>query len=1092
MVQPKKKQSASDGKEHQHKRSSIRSRGNNGTGGTNTTSGNSSMIRKSSSERTSEINEKTSKEMSWSEFLADNSPSKKDNNSENNNNENSISGSKKTISRKLSILDRLINQNKNNKNQENQNSNKNSEKDTMQLASEYVLQNSEEAENNNSKNKQINHPSRASSGASSSGYVPYRPQYHSPNNNPHSGFNNFGSSANLTRENFEFEYMSCRYANPRNIEGFLLENSLTKNELWQLQIKEKYPKLLSELSDNEVKRQETIYEFIKTERSHMKNMLLINDIWKSGLKNNKNLRHIKIEKLLPGVESLLYQSRVFLSELHERQIQQYPVIVNIGDILANHWQEYEKEITKAFSKYCSNHGDALLYYKDLMANDKKFQNFINEIKAKNITQRKDLSDCLNIAMQRITKYAIMVNRIKERTLQLPSNKASEILDLEASIDCIEIIAERIDQEVKFVNKEKRLAFICRKFDSSKPTKTVGRKTSFGKADLSFDKRRLLYESRAVIKPTGLPAKPNKAKKQEPVDGILLLMTDYLVMLKSTAQSTNLLKNIADNVGPTNKEKNMYGTTSNNEGILVDESDKSLSYQFLNFQTGQPAVLPLRGLIIRENPTKNNDRFLLSAAHADIGLYELSFESATIATTFAEQTRLAAQHCPDDIFLENQEKFEKLAKNNPKLSSKLREEEEKSRQEYEIMVKKCDELMETIRRCDQRIIESINLKQQTSDRLNVLKQGRLENENDPNSSNYEPLVPTEGADKIDTSPIFKDCESILLNELNISRDHPIFQNLRKLQAIESAKDTTIINLTNDLEKQKTLSHHYNVYGRDITDLSKMERIHEIESKRFDRLRKKDRDEVKRMQMQVELERNEMEDQRRKLELQRDSLARQKSEFNQNYEDDLRKNAEQQRMLMKMREMQRYIDELESRFEVCGGPLGANSPKSYASTSPSNSFNRSNKNLNNSPNNIENGLATHSSGIYSNISHSHSTSSSKRSNSHGASDSIKSNHVPNQNSTVSNRDKNNQNSGSSYYSGSGKLSNLNSLAQQAVGNSIRRGESLSPDRNVGKQYRSKSSLSSKSGNNSQNSSQTKIAEKVTESEKSDETRNTVGYF
>ena len=49
----------------------------------------------------------------------------------------------------------------------------------------------------------------------------------------------------------------------------------------------------------------------------------------------------------------------------------------------------------------------------------------------------------------------------------------------------------------------------------------------------------------------------------------------------------------------------------------------------------------------------------------------------------------------------------LAKNNPKLSSKLREEEEKSRQEYEIMVKKCDELMETIRRCDQRIIESIN-------------------------------------------------------------------------------------------------------------------------------------------------------------------------------------------------------------------------------------------------------------------------------------------------------------------------------------------------------------------------------------------------
>lgn len=302
------------------------------------------------------------------------------------------------------------------------------------------------------------------------------------------------------------EHMSSKHAKPQNLELFLLENSLTESELWQFQIKDfsANNKNNSDIPDGktileqlnllkneaEIKRQETIYEFIKTERSHLKNMLLINDVWKFGLKNNKSLRHVKIDKLLPGVEKLLFQSKIFLNELHERQLKQYPIINNIGDVLANHWQEHEKEITKNFSQFCSNHGDALLYYKELINNDKKFSNFIAEIRAKNITQRKDLPDCLNIAMQRITKYGIMVNKIKERTLH--TNKASEILDLEAAIDCIEIIAERVDQEVKFVNKGRRLAFICKKFDSSKAVKTVGRKTSFGKSDLSFDKRRLFW------------------------------------------------------------------------------------------------------------------------------------------------------------------------------------------------------------------------------------------------------------------------------------------------------------------------------------------------------------------------------------------------------------------------------------------------------------------------------------------------------------------------------------------------------------------------------------------------------------------------
>ena len=882
-------------------------------------------------------------------------------------------------------------------------------------------------------------------------------------------------------QNTNLEHMSTGQASASSLDQALLELSLTEKELWQLQIRDKYPQLLQSLSDNEVKRQETIYEFIKTERSHLKNMMLMNDVWRQGL-NNPKLKHIKVDRLLPGVEALAYQGKMFLNSLHERQRQQYPVIEYIGDVLANHWQEHEREITKAFSHFCSLHGDALIYYKELIQNDKKFSNFINEIRAQGKTQRKDLTDCLQLAMQRITKYSLMVNKIKDRT----SNRASEVLDLEAAIDCIDIIAERVDQEVKFVGKERRLAHICKKLDSSKPIKTVGRKTSFGKADLTYDKRRLLFESRALIKPTGLPAKPEKSKKlKDPYEGVLLLMTDYLVMLKASSSSSSttskLLTNLTTEKHSEKQQSSNKFTSLGTMGTPFPDKDGT-TYHFLNFSTGQPSVLPLRGLIIRENPTSEKDRYLLSAAHAEVGLYELSFDSPKAATTFAEQTRLAAQHCPDDINYEReQDNNNKTSLNkSTKASARLREEEERSRREYETMVRKCDELMDVIRRCDQRILDSMDQKAKATADLEATKSGNSQNGNSNNQrdasnstssggprsarglgglSNYT----VDNPEKIQVAPILKECQSYL-DDLNIPKDHKINQALMKAIALSTQQDTALMTLRTEYDKVQQ-----SVVGRgDTTDLNKMERIHEIESKRHDRLRKKDRDDLKRMQLQLDAEREDLDEQKRLLASQRDSLERQKSEVNtecneklkeiqskeknfiKQYEDDLRKNSEQQRMLMKLRDMQRYIDDLEHRLDI--GDSSTNSPKSYASASPSNSFGQSDRLMHHSHHSY---MSAHHGAPPS---HSHSTSSSKRSNSHGAGDTIPAN-LP---------------------SNSGNIPShlTNRQMNQYANSNIRRGESLSPDRNTNsnKHNRSKSNISSKTGSSSQNSSQNKIPERI----------------
>lgn len=916
-----------------------------------------------------------------------------------------------------------------------------------------------------------------------------------------------GRESRELKQNSHLRHLSTKDINPEHLDRVLIEKSLTEHELWQLQIKDAYPNLLSSLSDNEIKRQETIYEFIKTERSHMKNLLLMINVWKKGILNPiHKLKHIKIDRLLPGINELCYESKIFLNTLHERQINQYPIIENIGDVLCNHWQGRENSITQAFSNFCSLHGDALLYYKELIQNDKKFINFINEIRQQNITQRKDLTDCLNLAMQRITKYSMMVDKIKERT----NNKAAEILDLEAAIDCISIIAERVDQEVKFVLKQKRLNQICKKLDSNKPTKTVGRKQSFGKSDLTYDKRRLLFESKALIKPTGLPSKPGK-KMKEPVEGILLLMTDYLVMLKAnnkdeTKLIPNLLASKKDEDKSKDADNNKYGGLGTLGQPIFSESMKdNISYHFLNFPTGQPSVLPLRGLIIRENPTADTDRYLLSAAHAEVGLYELSFDSSNSAYTFAEQTRLAAQHCPDDINTDDVKNLASLSKEQISKSIKLREEEERSKKEYEQMVKKCDELMMVIKKCDMKIFDAMNQKERASQELESLKNPNAvpTSSHDPEEENIYKLI--DNPEKIQVGPVIKECQSYL-NDLNLNKDHKLYSLMNKAYSLSTQQDTALLNLRQENSKLSVRLNSYSSFSSgyssvrgysDNTDLNKMERIHEIESKRFDRLRKKDRDDLKKIQLQLELDRQDLNEQKRNLARQRDNIARQKSELDtetrekledlqnkektyiKQYEDELRKNAEQQRMLMKMRDMQRYIDELENKLEI-HNDSSTNSPKSYASASPSNSFGQHDRNLihshystnyHNSTNSHNSQYSSNSARLHNDTSNSNTTaSSSKRSNSHGAGDNS------HQNSSHNNSNPTLLGPPSASHLPSHLNKNSPYFQNES---SIRRGESLSPDRNnsnSNKHNRSKSNISSKSNSNSQNSSQNKIPERI----------------
>jgi len=769
----------------------------------------------------------------------------------------------------------------------------------MMIASEYILHDPI------SSDKYKNFPSRASSGASSADPNTYRERYALSRNND-------GVSSD---EGTGEDMLNILDGNHKEVAfddlNFNRCASLTEAELWQEQVKNDLGK--TSLSSSEIKRQETIYEFIRTERSHLNTLLLLKRVWGNGLKQ-KPFRHVNVDKLLPGISAMIYQSYRFLLLLNERQNQQYPVLQSIGDVLVKYFEDDEKDMIKAFGRFCACHGDALAYFKELVENDKKFSQFIVNTRAAGSTNRLELPDCLQMAMQRITKYPLMLQKIKERTKNADldvSKRIHELDSLNGAINKIKSIAEQVDQYVKFVSRENRLKEICKKLDTRhRSSKTVGRKTSFGKNDLTYDKRRLLYETFAVIKPGQAPKSGKKSK--ETIDILLLLMTDYLVMLKPS------------------KETKI--STSKEDSVLMMPlkiNTNATSYSFMKLPTEQPTVIPLRGLIVRENPTSEDMRYILSAKHAEIGLYELQFKDSETALSFTEQTRLAASFCPDDLDSPTQGNDAQ-----PVDPAILKE------------IDRLENLVDNMKKLDARLVDDYNNKQDfyvefkklKDPTAPVLKLPRFVLHDEPEKQKITPIIE-------EAHQYAKDCDG------SDSSKEPLLHCLAKTMLLLCQHDTWYANMQLNAAKHTYLPGSFN----QIKDLNQMERFHDIEAKRFDRQRKKEKDDLKKLQAQLDRERKTLEDERKLVEAEKQAIDKQKSALDVNvvnklknlqlkdekYDTEMKNFDEKQRMLMKMRDMQRYIDELEARAGFDLSPGHTSHSESPCSSKP-NSFNQNDLN------------------------------------------------------------------------------------------------------------------------------------------------------
>nr|XP_041577012.1 rho guanine nucleotide exchange factor 2 isoform X2 [Taeniopygia guttata] len=344
-----------------------------------------------------------------------------------------------------------------------------------------------------------------------------------------------------------------------------------------------------------MKRQDVIYELMQTELHHVRTLKIMGALFRRAMLEELQLDPGTVQRIFPCLDELSHIHERFLAQLLERRRESLAqdsnknfVIDRLGDILVTQFSGPSAEqLRKAYAEFCSKHTKALKEYKDLLARDKRFQQFIRRVTRSPLLRRHGVPECILLVTQRITKYPVLIERI----LKNSKDNEGDCADLSRALRLVKELLSAVDEEVHAWELRGRLWDVFRRVDprAKVPLLWDSRPGAFGRDELL---RRKLVHSGAMLWKTAA----GRFK-----DVLVLLMTDVLVFLQ--------------------------------------EKDQKYTFPMLD----KPAVISLQNLIVRDIANQEKGMFLISAAPPE--MYEVHAASRDDRNHWMKVIQQAVSLCP---------------------------------------------------------------------------------------------------------------------------------------------------------------------------------------------------------------------------------------------------------------------------------------------------------------------------------------------------------------------------------------------------------------------------------------------------------------
>ncbi|XP_074507881.1 rho guanine nucleotide exchange factor 18a isoform X1 [Sebastes fasciatus] len=369
-------------------------------------------------------------------------------------------------------------------------------------------------------------------------------------------------------------------------------------ESWSVAVDQNY---LKALNKEAVKRQDVIYELIQTEMNHVRTLKILLRVYVHELRQSLLIEEARLERLFPGVETMLTLHQHFLNCLKVRQNQSQEEgspnnyqITQLGDILISQFSgELGEGMMECYSVFCGHHNETISFYKEQLQNNKKLQILNRKIGQLPLVRRLGVPECFLLVTQRITKYPVLVERIIQNT----EADTDEYKSLVQGLALIKDTISQVNDQVSDYEKAARLRDISLRLEP----KSQGRLKDgqlLRREDLLQANRTLLHEGTVTWKSPG---------RQKDIHAVLL--SDVI--------------------------------------LLLQEKDQKLVFAAVD---NKPAVISLQRLIVREVAHEDKAMYLICVSACTTSmpeLYEIHTPSREERITWTTLIREAVNCYPEE-------------------------------------------------------------------------------------------------------------------------------------------------------------------------------------------------------------------------------------------------------------------------------------------------------------------------------------------------------------------------------------------------------------------------------------------------------------
>ncbi|XP_067666847.1 rho guanine nucleotide exchange factor 28-like isoform X7 [Haliotis asinina] len=359
-------------------------------------------------------------------------------------------------------------------------------------------------------------------------------------------------------------------------------------EAWSLTVDRK---TLKKMNTKDIKRQDTIWELIQTEKEYCKTLTIMQKMFSQGLLQDLNMPTEQVERLFPQMDELIEIHTTFLAQLLKlQQVKHDRSIDEVGRTLLDQFDgENAVQMKAVYGAFCSKHKEAVQLYKDLCKTDRKVQIFFKSCMNHSACKRRDVPDFILGVTIRLSKYPILIEAICKST---KDKKDRDLLSraLNWSKGVLTDVNERVANYEKLVE-------IQSKIDSRATTVFKGKK--FKRQDITLRDRKLVH--------TGLIGW--KSARGRIVELLAIVLTDLI--------------------------------------FFVQESNQK--YTFF-VQDGKSCVIPLYKLLVREKRDTRDSHgiYLISQYSQYPEMYELVCRSKDDKESWIKVIQMANENCPREV------------------------------------------------------------------------------------------------------------------------------------------------------------------------------------------------------------------------------------------------------------------------------------------------------------------------------------------------------------------------------------------------------------------------------------------------------------